>query len=63
MEICGERYGKVCWGRRGGSGEVLVEMWESMLGCERRWEVCEKVLGRCGKVWGEVRCHREVWGG
>ena len=42
-------------GGGGGSGEVLVEMWESMLGCERRWEVCEKVLGRCGKVW------REVW--
>ena len=45
MEKCGERYGKVCWGRRGGSGEVLVEMWESMLGCEGRWGVCEEVLG------------------
>ena len=48
MEKCGKRYGKVCWGRRGGSGEVLVEMWESMLGCEGRWGACEKVLG---EVW------------
>ena len=65
MEKCGKRYGIVCWGRRRGSGQVLVEMWKSMLGCEGRWGCVEKCWGRCGKVgWGVGRCNEvlgEVW--
>ena len=45
------------WGQVRGSGEVLGEMWESMLECDGRWGVCENVLG---EVWESMLEYGEV---
>ena len=50
---------KKCVGVWGRCGEVLEEMWESVLGCGgdvvKCWKRCKKCVGVRREVWGGVR--------